>query len=100
MNIFIGSTLARGVLVISANVYASAYASIILVNSQMCQSWCHEILVTAPEMQEEISISLYLFSSLLLNWPMLEICNVLCTSHCVIFIGFLLSQNRSLGRCF
>ena len=34
------------------------------------------------------SISLYLFSNLLLNWPMLEICNVLCTSHCVVFIMF------------
>ena len=46
------------------------------------------------------SISLCLFSSLLLNWPMLEIYNVLCTSHCVIFIMFLLSWDRSLGRCF
>ena len=34
------------------------------------------------------SISLYMFSSLLLNWPVLEICNVLCTSHCVVFIMF------------
>ena len=34
---------------ISANVYASAYTSVILVNSQMCQSWCHKILVTATE---------------------------------------------------
>ena len=25
---------------------------VVLVNSQMCQSWCHEILVTAPEMRE------------------------------------------------
>ena len=27
---------------------------LVLVNSQMYQSWCHEILVTAPEMQERI----------------------------------------------
>ena len=38
--------------------------------------------------ERDSSISLYLFSSLLLNWPMLEICNVLCTSHCVVFIMF------------
>ena len=35
-----------------------------------------------------INLYWYLFSSLLLNWPMLEICNVLCTSHCVVFIMF------------
>ena len=57
---------------------------VVLVNSQMCQSWYHEILVTAPEMKER-SLS---FNSLLLNWPMLEICNVLCTSHCVVFMMF------------
>ena len=38
--------------------------------------------------ERDSSISLCLFSSLLLNWPVLEICNVLCTSHCVVFIMF------------
>ena len=55
---------------------------VILVGSQMCQSQCHEILVTAPEMRERF-LSL---NSLLLNWPVLEICNVLCTSRCVVFM--------------
>ena len=69
---------------------------VILVGSQMCQSRCHEILVTAPEMRERF-VSL---NSLLLNWSVLEICNVLCTSHCVVFMMFPLSWDRSLGRCF
>ena len=29
-----------------------------------------------------------------------EICNVLCTSHCIEFMMFPLSWDRSLGRCF
>ena len=40
------------------------------------------------ERVSSISLYWYLFSSLLLNWPVLEICNVLCTSHCVVFILF------------
>ena len=37
---------------------------VILVVSQMYQSWCHEILVTAPEIWEGFSINLYLGSKL------------------------------------
>ena len=69
---------------------------VILVGLQMCQSWYQEILVMAPEIQERF-LSL---NSLLLNWPMLEICNVLCTSCCVVFMMFPLSWDRSLGRYF
>ena len=29
---------------------------VVVVNSQMCQSRCHEILVTAPEMREKILV--------------------------------------------
>ena len=43
---------------------------VILVNLQMCQSWHHVI------------------------------CNVLCTSCCVVFLLLPLSQDRFLGRCF
>ena len=48
--------------------------------------------------ERDSSISLYLFSSLLLNWPMLEICNVLCTSHCVVFIRFPPLMRQVLGK--
>ena len=69
-------------------IFTAAFARedflVILVGSQMCQSRCHEILVMAPEMRE----SLLSLNSLLLNWPVLEICNVLCTSRCVVFMMF------------
>ena len=37
------------------------------------------------ERKTSISLCLCLFSSLLLNWPVVEIYSVLCTSHCVVF---------------
>ena len=83
------------------------------------RQWYH--LFATAYSEREFLVSLYLFSSLvsrgpylgtrdmrrilslnslLLNWPMLEIYSVLCTSHCVVFIMFPLSWDRSLGRCF
>ena len=44
-------------------------------------------------------MSLCLFSSLLLDWPVLEIYIMFCVLL-VVLLMFLLSQDRSLGRCF
>ena len=49
-----------------------------------------EILVTAPEILERIFGEWCLFSSL----QDVLYCNVLCTSHCVVFMMLPLSQDR------
>ena len=72
----------------------------------MSCSWCHEILVTAPEIARGVPLQVYmsiswflsLFSSLLLNWPMVEIYSILCTSHCVVFYNVHPLTGQVLGK--
>ena len=109
---------------------------VISANLEYNKTWCHEILVTAPEIWEGIlvyinvyilqsilwsdamtswswhqklqegnfyefmSISwfLSLFSSLLLNWPVVEIYSVLCTSRCVVFYSVPPLMGQVLGK--
>ena len=82
--------IARGV---PLQVYASVYASV----------RCHDILVTAPEMQE--GKFYYQYESVLQSSIELAHAGYIYIVFCVLlivlcFIMFLLSWDRSLGRCF
>ena len=66
-------------------------------------NWCHEILVTAPKMQEGILYKfIFMFMSVLQSSTELAcvgcIYSVLCTSHCVVFYNVPPLMEQVLGK--
>ena len=66
-------------------------------------NWCHEILVTAPKLQEGILYKfIFMFMSVLQSSTELAcvgcIYSVLCTSHCVVFYNVPSLMGQVLGK--
>ena len=64
-----------------------------MLQSDATTSWSRH-----QKYEREFYISLCLFSSLLLNWPVVEIYSVLCTSHCVVFYNVPPLMGQVLGK--
>ena len=71
-----------------------------ILQSGTMRSWSWHQKYEREFFYEFMSISwfLSLFSSLLLNWPMVEIYSVLCTSHCVVFYNVPPLMGQVLGK--